>query len=223
MPNAGAAGAGARRATIGVAAAVAAPAAPATLPGAIDRPLWQDEVASARVLLESTPAGVVEHVARTESTPPGWYLLAWIGREAGVPIEGLRFLSVAFAAALAGLTVVYARRFLPLWIAGVAGVLTALAWQPVVHGSEVRAYAPLAFLTLIFAFLLERAAAEPRLGRLAALAACTAAGAYTHYFFVLAAAAGLVWLLLERELRAAAARAGAAIVLGSATLLAWLP
>ena len=64
-----------RRATIAVAAGVAALAAAATLPGAIDLPLWQDEVASARVLLESTPAGVVEHVARTESTPPGWYLV----------------------------------------------------------------------------------------------------------------------------------------------------
>ena len=223
MPNAGAAGAGARRATIGVAAGVAALAAAATLPGAIDLPLWQDEVASARVLLESTPAGVVEHVERTESTPPGWYLLAWLGREAGISIEGLRFLSVALAAALAGLTVVYAGRFLPLWLAGVAGVLTALAWQTVVHGSEVRAYSLLALLTLAFALLLEHAAAEPRLGRLVALAACTAAGAYTHYFFVLAALAGLVWLAVERELRPAGLRAGAAIVLGSATLLAWLP
>lgn len=223
MPNAGAAGAGARRATIGVAAGVAALAAAATLPGAIDLPLWQDEVASARVLLESTPSGVVEHVARTESTPPGWYLVAWLGREAGISIEGLRFFSVALAAALAGLTVVYASRFLSLWIAAVAGVFTALAWQTVVHGSEVRAYALLALLTLAFALLLERAAAEPRLGRLAALAACTAAGAYTHYFFVLAAIAGLVWLAVEREPRAAAVRTGTAIVLGAATLLAWLP
>ena len=223
MPNVGAAGAGGRRATIGVAAGVAALAVATTLPGAIDLPLWQDEVASARVLLESTPAAVVEHVSRTESTPPGWYVLAWLWREAGVSIEGLRFLSVALAAALAGLTVVYARRFLPLWLAGIAGVLTTLAWQTVVHGSEVRAYSLLALLTLAFALLLERAAAEPRLGRLAALAACAAAGAYTHYFFVLAAFAGLVWLVVERELRASAARTGAAIVLGTATLLAWLP
>ncbi len=87
----------------------------------------------------------------------------------------------------------------------------------------MRAYSLLALLTLAFALLLERAAAEPRLGRLTALAACAAAGAYTHYFFVLAAFAGLVWLVVERELRASAARAGAAIVLGTATLLAWLP
>ena len=110
------------RATIGVAAAVAALAAAATLPGC-DRPAALAGRGRLRPrLLESTPAGVVEHVARTESTPPGWYLLAWIGREAGISIEGLRFLSVALAAALAGLTVVYARRFLPLWIAGIAGV-----------------------------------------------------------------------------------------------------
>ena len=224
MPNAVPAGAGGgRRATLAVAAGVAAVAVVATLPPAIDLPLWQDEVASARVLLEPTPAGVVEHVARTESTPPGWYLLAWLGREAGISLEALRFLSVALAAALAGLAVVYARRFVPLWTAGLAGALTALAWQPVVHGSELRAYALLALLTLVFALLLERAAAEPRLGRLAALAACTAAGAYTHYFFVLAAIAGLVWLLTERDLRPAALRVGGSVVLGTATLLAWLP
>ena len=122
MPNAGEGAAGdGRRATFAVAAGAAALAAAAALPGAIDLPLWQDEVASARVLLEGTPAGVVEHVSRTESTPPGWYLLAWALRETGIPVEGLRFLSVALAAALAGLTVVYARRFLPLWTAGLAG------------------------------------------------------------------------------------------------------
>jgi mannosyltransferase len=223
MPNAVAGGSGARRATFGVAAGAAAVAAAATLPGAIDLPLWQDEVASARVLLEGTPAGVVDHVARTESTPPGWYLLAWLLREAGVSIEALRFVSVVLAAALAGLTVVYARRFLPLWLAGVAAILTALAWQTVIHGSEVRAYALLALLTLVFALLLERAAAQPSLSRLTALAACAAAGAYTHYFFVLGAVAGLVWLVLERELRPVALRVGGAVILGSATLLAWLP
>ena len=46
---------------------------------------------------------------------------------------------------------------------GVAGILTALAWQTVIHGSEVRAYALLALLTLVFALLLERAAARPSL------------------------------------------------------------
>jgi hypothetical protein len=224
MPNAGEADPGdERRATAAVAAGAAALAAAAALPGAIDLPLWQDEVASARVLLERTPAGVVEHVSRTESTPPGWYLAAWVLRETGIPVESLRFLSVALAAALAGLTVVYARRFLPLWLAGVAGVFTALAWQTVVHGSELRAYSLLALLTLVFALLLERAATRPSLGRLAALAACAAAGAYTHYFFVLAAGAALMWLAVERELRSVAVRVGAAVVLGTATLLAWLP
>jgi hypothetical protein len=224
MPNAGEGDPGeGRRATLLVAAGAAALAAAATLPGAIDLPFWQDEVASARVLLEGSPAGVVDHVSRTESTPPGWYLLAWLLRETGIPVEGLRYLSVALAAALAGLTVVYARRFLPLWLAGVAGVLAALAWQTVVHGSEVRAYALLALLTLVFALLLERAAARPSLGRLAAVAAAAAAGAYAHYFFLLAALAALVWLAVERELRGAAVRVGAAVLLGCATLLAWLP
>ncbi len=224
MPNAGEGAAGeGGRATIAVAAGAAALAAAAALPGAIDLPLWQDEVASARVLLEGTPAGVIEHVSRTESTPPGWYLLAWALRETGIQVESLRFLSVVLAAALAGLTVLYARRFLPLWAAGLAGALTALAWQTVVHGSELRAYALLALLTLVFALLVERAAAQPSLGRLAAVAVCAAAGAYTHYFFLPAAVSALVWLAVERDLRPVAVRVGAAVALGSATLLAWLP
>ena len=224
MPNAVPAGAGeGRRAMLAVAAGAAALAVAATLPQAIGLPFWQDEVASARVLLESTPAGVVDHVSRTESTPPGWYLLAWLGREAGISVDGLRFLSVLLAAATAGLTVVYVRRFLPLWLAGLAGMLTALAWQIANHGSELRTYALLAFLTVVFALLLERAAERPTPGRLVALGAAAAAGAYTHYFFVLAAGAALLWLLLERDLRPVALRVGAATVVGTATLLVWLP
>ena len=224
MPNAVPAGAGeGRRAMLAVAAWAAALAVAATLPQAIGLPFWQDEVASARVLLESTPAGVVDHVSRTESTPPGWYLLAWLGREAGISVDGLRFLSVVLAAGTAGLTVVYARRFLPLWLAGLAGMLTALAWQIANHGSELRTYALLAFLTVVFALLLEHATERPTPGRLVALAAGAAAGAFTHYFFVLAAGAALLWLLLERDLRPVALRVGAATVVGTATLLVWLP
>ena len=137
MPNAVPGRAGkTRRATAAVAGGVAALAAAATLPGAIDLPLWQDEVASARILLESTPAGVVERLHRVDPTRlvPGG-----VGRaRAGIRSRALRFLSVALAAALAGLTVVYAHRFLPLWAAGAAGVLTALAWQVVVQERAAR-------------------------------------------------------------------------------------
>lgn len=211
------------RAAFAVAAGCAVLAAAATIPPALELPLWQDEVASARILMESTPVGVVEHVSRTESTPPGWYLLAWTGRQTGLSVEALRFLSVALAAALAGLVVLYARRFVPLWAAGLAGVLTALAWQTVAHGQELRAYALLALLTLVFALLLERAAEAPTRGRLALLAGCAAAGAYAHYFFLLSAAAGVLWVLAEPAFRSSAARVGAAVTLGTATLLAWLP
>jgi Dolichyl-phosphate-mannose-protein mannosyltransferase len=231
MPNAlagGVAEAGARAdegrgVTLAAALGVAALAAAATAPAVIDLPLWQDEVASARVILESSPVGVVEHVSRTESTPPGWYLLAWLGIQAGISVEGLRFVSVVLAAALAGGVVVYARRFLPLWSAAFAGLLTALAWQVAAHGSELRAYALFAFLTFGFAVLVERAAEAPTRGRLAALAACAAAAAYSHYFFVFSAGAALVWLATEPGVRRARGRVALAVAVGTATLLAWLP
>ena len=224
MPKAGEGAAGeGQRATIAVAAGAAALAAAAALPGAIDLPLWQDEVASARVLLEAN-AGRRGRARLPHRVDAAGLVPARLGTARDRhPVEDLRFLSVALAAALAGLTVVYARGFLPLWAAGLAGALTALAWQTVVHGSELRAYSLLAVLTLVFALLLERAAARASFGRLAAVAACAAAGAYTHYFFLLAAAGALVWLAVERELRPVAVRLGAAVLLGTATLLAWLP
>lgn len=118
-------------------------------------------------------------------------------------------------AVTAALVVVYARRMLPLWAAGAAGLLAAVGAQLVARGHELRAYALFALLSLAFAFALEAAASRPDRLRLAALAACVAAGVLTHYFFVLALVAGLLW---ARSVRLAAACAA-----GLVPLLLWLP
>jgi hypothetical protein len=83
-------------------------------PGVYRQAFWQDEVASARILDESTFTGMLAHVARTESTPPLWYALGWLLRRAGTPILDIRLLSVAARALLAALVVHMARRVLPL-------------------------------------------------------------------------------------------------------------
>jgi len=44
---------------------------------AIGQTALHDEVASARIINEPTFPGMLAHVARTESTPPLYYLLAW--------------------------------------------------------------------------------------------------------------------------------------------------
>ena len=211
------------RATLAVALLVAALAAGVRIAPAVEYPLWQDEVASARIVVEPNIGDALARVERTESTPPFWYLLVWLLHRTGVPVEGGRAVSIAAGALLAGLLVVYGRRVLPLWAAGAAGVLVALGGQLVSRGSELRAYSLYAFLALVFAWLLERAAARPSLGRLAVLALSVAVGVLTHYFFALVVVAGLVWLWSAGAFRAAHGRVTAAIGLGALPFAAWAP
>ena len=129
-----------RRHLVLAATLVAAAAIAARAPGAVAYDLWQDEVASARILVEPTPWDAVGRVADTESTPPAWYLAGWLLHWIGVPVEAVRWLSVLCGAGAAVLTFVFARRFLPFGGAALAGTAVALAWQLVARGHELRAY-----------------------------------------------------------------------------------
>jgi hypothetical protein len=181
-------------------------AAAACLPGARRFALWQDEVASARVLSEPHPVAMLRHVARTESTPPLWYAVAWLVHRCGIGIEDLRLLSVAAAALLAAGTVVAARRLLPAPAALLSGTAVALGYQFDFHGRELRAYELAALLTVALA--LAAARDRPR-----TLAVVVAAGTLTHYFFLFSVAAVAIWR--PRRLRAIAA--------GLVPLAAWSP
>ena len=192
------------------------------LPRAFSASFWQDEVASARIIGEPSFAGMLRHVARTESTPPLWYALAWLTHRVGVPIHDVRLLSVAFDGALVMLVVVFAARLVPTPLAALAGGLVAVGAQFAAHGHELRAYELFALLTIVFALSLSAAAHKPSSARLAALAATAGAGTLTHYFFF-SAAAGLAWLGLERTAHAARVRASCAIAAGLALWLTWLP
>jgi hypothetical protein len=203
----------------------------ARVPGAVGDALWQDEIGAARVISEPAPGSAIDRIVARESTPPAYYALAW-GLDKGAeaaglePVQrarGLRTLSIAFAIGCTALTFVLALSLLPLWAAALAGLLTVFAAPLVLHGYELRAYSLLAFASVGFAVALERAAARPAYGRLALLAGATALGALTHYFFLTALAAGILWLLVSVRSRAVAARVGAALAIGLVPLAAWLP
>ena len=193
----------------------------ARLPGALHESLWADEVYSARTIVEPSTREALYRVSQ-ESSPPGWFVLARVTHRLGAEPQTVRLLSVLFSAALTALVVLYARGRLPLPGALLAGLLAALAYQPVFHGKELRPYALLALLALGFVMALEAAAARPSGGRLAFLAAVSVAGALTHYFFLLAVAVGVLWLWTS----GAAPRRGAvtaAALAGLVPLLAWAP
>jgi hypothetical protein len=203
--------------------AVALLAAAVRVPGVYTQSFWQDEVASARIIDEPTFMRLLGHVARTESTPPLWYALAWLAHRAGTPLQDVRLLSVAAGALLAAAVVELAHRFVPLPLAALAGVLTALGGQLVVHGHELRAYELLALLSVVLARCLLAEVASPSRPRELALAAVVAAGGLTHYFFGFSVLAALAWLWLEPGVRAGRRRASAAILAGGAVAASWLP
>ncbi|HEY6960363.1 MAG TPA: glycosyltransferase family 39 protein [Gaiellaceae bacterium] len=202
---------------------VAAVAAAVRLPGVWTQAFWQDEVASARILAEPTLPQAIARVARTESTPPLWYVLGWALHHAGLPMREVRLLSVVAGAALAVATALLARRLVGERSAVTAGLLVALGAQFVAHGQEIRAYELFALVSVLFALALLAAVARPTRRNLMWLTAATAAGALTHYFFVFTAAAGVAWLVSDPSARGARARVGGALAAGAALTLPWLP
>ena len=208
-----------------VIALVAAGVAARTVP-ALRQPLWLDEVVSARIITQPTVGKSVSQVRKTESSPPGWHLANWaLWRLVGKPsrLEWLRLLSVVLGGALTALVVVYGLRVgLSRLGALVAGALAAFGPNVVAHGAELRPYAALTLLALVFAMVLERAAGSPTRRHLAWLTAVVVVGSYTHYFFLLSVATGIGWALwrLPKDVRL---RVLGSIGVGLVPFLVWLP
>jgi uncharacterized membrane protein len=202
---------------------VAAVAAAVRLPGVYTQAFWQDEVASARILSQGPIGAVLARVARTESTPPLWYVVGWAAHHAGLAVRDVRLVSVVAGALLAPATVVLARRFVAEAPAVLAGLLVALGVAFVAHGQELRAYELYALVTVLFALALLAELDAPSRSRDACLALVAAAGALTHYFFLFSAVAALAWLWLDPAARRARLRATAAIGAGALMTAPWAP
>jgi len=185
--------------------------------------LWQDEVASAWIMQQPTLTAALHRVGQTESTPPLWYVLAWLAHHAGLSVVGVRLISIALMSLAAALVVVLARRIVSLPLAAVAGLLVALGSEFASHAHELRSYALLTLLVVLFALALSAEAARPGRRREAALGGCVAAGLLTHYFFAFSLAAALVWLWLEPSVRSIRRRATVAIAAGLVPVAAMLP
>ena len=195
----------------------------ARLPGAVRDALWQDEVASARVIVEPSFGGMLQHVRATEATPPLWYALGWLLHEVGLTPYGYRFFSVLFGGLLAAATYVLARRILAPVPAMVATAFVGLGFQFVDHGRELRAYELYALFAVLFAIVLLRAVERPDVLRLAVLAGVVAAGSLTNYFFLAFLACGVLWLWLSSVPVQTRLRASAAALVGLAAFAPWLP
>jgi hypothetical protein len=205
------------------AACAAVLAAAVRLPGVFGQALSQDEVASARILREPGFAGMLGRVARTESTPPLWYTVAWSVHRVGVPLTEVRLLSVLAGCGLAASVVAAGRCVLPDGAALLAGLLVAVGNEFVLHGHELRAYELLAFLSALFLWLLLREATAPSRANAVGIGLVAAAGGLTHYFFAPVALAALIWVAADPAARACRRAVVIAVASGGAVAAAWAP
>ena len=167
-----------------------------------------DEAVTVVRVLHPSVFDTLSAVPHSESTPPLYYVLAWLwSRLFGTGEVGLRSLSAL--AGTASIPVIYMgavalamRRRVGLIAAAIVAVSPVLIW----FSQDARAYA-LAFLLTALSFLFfARALREPRQGTLIAWAVSSALAICSHYFtgFVVAPEALLLLLWTSERRRVVA-------------------
>jgi 4-amino-4-deoxy-L-arabinose transferase-like glycosyltransferase len=177
---------------------------------------WLDE--SFTVDLVQRPFGdMLSGVARTESTPPVYYVLAWLwAKLSGHGEAGLRSLSALFGTLTVPVAWRAARELFTPRVGLVAAALVAVNPYFVWYSQEARAYSLLVLMAALSLLFFVRALRErtPRAFALWALVA--ALGLCTHYFAAFLLVPEAVWLLWVTRDRAAWAAAGAVAAVGAA-------
>jgi 4-amino-4-deoxy-L-arabinose transferase-like glycosyltransferase len=182
--------------------------------------LWYDEAVTAH-LLRMDLGAMLRAIPDSESTPPLYYVLAWLwAQAAGTGEAGLRALPALLGVATIPVVWALARRLGGDRAALYAAALTAVNPMLVWFSQEARAYSLLALLAACSALLWLRALESPRSGRLLAWGAVAALALATHYYALFLVAPQAIWLAL----RAPGARARiTALVLPVVAALALAP
>jgi len=196
-------------------------AAALRLPFLDHQSLWLDEVFTSRIVREGSLSALWRHVEATESTPPLYYLLAWLLRARSA--AAMRAIPALALVAAVPVTYLACRRLVGALAALAAAAIVAVNPMLVWYATDARSYALFVLTALLsvwaFSALLER----PRARRYALWLGASLACVWTHYFGVFVVGAEVALLLLERpdKRRLTAAWSGA-IALCCAPLLALL-
>jgi uncharacterized membrane protein len=194
-------------------------------------PLWLDEALS--VNIARLPLGDIPEALRHDGHPPLYYVLlhAWMA-VLGEGDVAVRSLSGLFGLVLLPLVWIAARRLGNSRVAGCALAVAVLSPYALRYSTETRMYSLMMVLALAGWLLLDDAVRRPTTGRLAGLAAVTAALLWTHYwaFWVLGVAGATLVVQLVRARRAGQVEAAAsrlrilaALAVGGVAFVPWLP
>ncbi len=165
--------------------------------------LWYDEAVTAH-LLQMDLGGMLQAIPDSESTPPLYYVVAWLWTHvAGTGEVGLRSLSATCGVGTIAVVWALAKRLGGDRAALLAAALVAFNPLLVWFSQEARAYALLALLGALSALLWLRALegdpahAGRRYGRLLAWGAVAALAMATHYYAIFLVGPQAVWLLVR--------------------------
>lgn len=177
-----------------------------------------DELYTVDILAEPTLGGVIDRIQATESTPPLYYVLAWLSGRAGDMLEMGRLPSIVFGTLAIPATLALGRRTVSPPAAVVGAAVVAFVPTAIFYSTEARAYAVLLFFATTALVLLLRAAERGELRSWAAFVACAALALYSHYTAAFPLAAGLAWVFLTSP-----QRRRATVIAAAATALLYLP
>jgi 4-amino-4-deoxy-L-arabinose transferase-like glycosyltransferase len=181
-----------------------------------EQSFWLDEAVTGR-LMHLGFVGMLRAIPRSESTPPLYYVLAWLWtRVFGVTEVGLRSLSAVFGTLTIPLVHMAAARVFDrragLFAAALATFAPLLIW----YSQEARSYALLVALCTASVWTLV-AAVEPNAGRrwLWSWAVVSGLALATHYFAAFLIGPELCWVIAKRR-RAGLPAAGVVVLAGLA-------
>jgi mannosyltransferase len=178
-----------------------------------------DESFTVGIVVNGSFGHMLHTIPRTESSPPLYYILAWLWSKVfGLGPVGIRSLSALFGSLVVPVAYFIGRRFgsprAGLYAALFVAVDPLLVW----YSQEARTYALLALLGALSFWTFVRALDRPDRGRLIVWALASAAAICSHYFAGFLVIAEAVWLVAATRRRVALIASGAVLLVGLALL-----
>jgi 4-amino-4-deoxy-L-arabinose transferase-like glycosyltransferase len=159
--------------------------------------LWFDEAVTAQLVRMDLP-GMLSAIPDSESSPPLYYVLAWLwSRLFGTGEVALRSLPALLGTATIPVVWVLGRRLGGERAGLAAAALVAVNPMLVWFSQEARAYALLALLGALSALLWLQALEAPRPRRLVAWGTVAALALATHYYAIFLVGPQAVWLAVR--------------------------
>ena len=183
---------------------------------------WLDETFTA-IFTGRDLDGLLSGVADAESTPPLYYLLAWVWAQVfGTGEVGLRSLSALLGTTTVPVAYLAGSALLSRRAGLIAAAMVAVSPLMVWYSQEARAYPLLVLLGAVCLWLFVRAMDDPEPRRLLAWGLVAALAVLTHYYALFLVAPMAIWLLVTAGPRGwvAAAVSAPVVVAGALTPLA---